>query len=51
MKDDFAMQSRGVLSVLSAFAIQSHELFMELENAGFNEEQAIKIIVGLASKE
>jgi hypothetical protein len=41
----------GVISVLGAFAVQSHELFMELQRAGFDEEQAIKIVVGLASKE
>jgi hypothetical protein len=41
----------GVISVLSSFAIQSHELFMELKNAGFDEEQALKIVVGLAHKE
>ena len=41
----------GVISVLSSFAIQSHELFMELRNAGFDEEQALKIVVGLAHKE
>lgn len=47
--DDFA--SDGVISVLSSFAIQTHELFMELKKAGFDEEQAIKIVVGLAQKE
>ena len=41
----------GVISVLSSFAIQSHELFLELKRAGFDEEQAIKIVVGLAHKE
>jgi hypothetical protein len=41
----------GVISVLSGFAIQSHELFLELKRAGFDEEQAIKIVVGLAHKE
>lgn len=51
MNDDFTVNGGVLMSVLSAFAIQSHELFMELKNAGFNEEQAIKIIVGLASKE
>jgi hypothetical protein len=48
--DDFVADD-GVISVLSSFAIQSHELFMELKNAGFDEEQAIKIVVGLAHKE
>lgn len=48
--DDF-VSSDGVISVLSSFAIQTHELFMELKRAGFDEEQAIKIVVGLAQKE
>jgi len=39
------------VSVLGAFAIQTHELFSELVSAGFNEEQAIAIVVGLATKE
>lgn len=39
------------MSVLRAFAIQTHELFRELMDAGFNEEQAIKVVVGLAHKE
>lgn len=39
------------MSVLRAFAIQTHELFRELVDAGFNEEQAIKVVVGLAHKE
>ena len=52
MEDDYyALNSNGVMSVLGAFAVQSHELFVELKSAGFNEEQAIKILVGLASKE
>jgi hypothetical protein len=51
VNDDFTLNGRVVMSVLNAFAIQSHELFTELKNAGFNEEQAIKILVGLASKE
>lgn len=45
------MQSEVTMSVLNAFAIQSHELFTELQNAGFNEEQALKIVVGLAAKD
>jgi hypothetical protein len=52
VKDDYSdLNDGGVLSVLGAFAVQSHELFTELQSAGFNEEQAIKILVGLASKE
>jgi hypothetical protein len=39
------------MSVLGAFAVQTHELFMELVKAGFNEEQAIKVVVGLAQKD
>ena len=50
MYNDF-IPDDGVISVLSSFAIQSHELFMELKNAGFDEEQALKIVVGLAQKE
>lgn len=50
MSDDFA-QSEVSISVLNAFAIQSHELFTELQNAGFNEEQALTIVVGLATKD
>ena len=50
-KDYSDLNGGGVLSVLGAFAVQTHELFTELQNAGFNEEQAIKILVGLASKE
>jgi len=49
--NDFTPNGDGVVSVLVAFAIQSHELFMELKKAGFDEEQAIRIVVGLASKE
>jgi hypothetical protein len=41
----------GAISVLSSFAIQTHELFLELRKAGFEEEQAIAIVVGLAQKE
>jgi len=48
--DDFVARD-GVISVLGSFAIQSHELFLELQKAGFDEEQAIKIVVGLAHKE
>lgn len=45
------MPNHGVvMSVLGAFAIQSHELFSELMKAGFNEKQAIDIVVGLAAK-
>ena len=51
MNNDFTLNGQVVMSVLNAFAIQSHELFMELKNAGFNEEQAIKILVGLVGKE
>ena len=52
MEDDYSdLNGGGVLSVLGAFAVQTHELFLELQGAGFNEEQAIKILVGLASKE
>jgi len=39
------------MSYLSAFAVQTHELFMELQNAGFNEDQALKIVVGLSNKD
>ena len=50
MSDDFA--EGGVsISVLNTFAVQTHELFTELTNAGFNEEQALKIVVGLATKD
>lgn len=52
MDDDYSgLNTSGVMSVLGAFAIQTHELFLELKSAGFDEEQAIKILVGLASKE
>ena len=52
MEDDYyALNSNGVMSVLGAFAVQSHELFVELKSAGFNEEQAIKILIGLATTE
>jgi hypothetical protein len=52
VEPDYAnLNGGGVLSVLGAFAVQTHELFTELQSAGFNEEQAIKILVGLASKE
>jgi hypothetical protein len=50
MGDDLA-PVENIMSVLGAFAIQTHELFGELVNAGFNEAQAIKILVGLATKE
>ena len=52
MEDDYSGLNRhGVMSVLGALAVQTHEIFLELKSAGFNEEQAIKILVGLASKE
>lgn len=51
MYDEFATDGKSVMSVLGAFAIQTHELFSELVNAGFNEQQAIQIVVGLATKE
>lgn len=50
MYDDFASRD-GVISVLSIFAIQTHELFLEFQKAGFTEEQAIAIVVGLAQRE
>jgi hypothetical protein len=49
--NDFTPHSDGVMSALGAFAIQVHEIFSELLKAGFDEEQAIKIVVGLAMKE
>ena len=51
MYDNLSPNREGVVSVLGAFAIQTHEVFSELINAGFNEEQAIAIVVGLATKE
>ena len=51
MYDNLSPNSEGVVSVLGAFAIQTHEVFSELMSAGFNEEQAIAIVVGLATKE
>ena len=51
MYDDLSPNREGVMSVLGAFAIQTHELFSELIKAGFNQEQAIAIVVGLATKE
>lgn len=50
MSDDF-IHNEVVMSALGAFAIQSHELFNELQSAGFTEEQALKILVGLATKD
>ena len=49
--DDYSASVDGVVSVLGSFAIQTHEIFKELVHAGFNEEQAIKICVGLATKD
>jgi hypothetical protein len=49
--DDYSASVDSVMSVLGSFAIQTHEIFKELINAGFNEEQAIKICVGLATKD
>jgi hypothetical protein len=51
MSDDFALDGKDVMSYLKAFAVQTHELFYELTNAGFNEDQALKIVVGLATKD
>jgi hypothetical protein len=48
---DFSSNGGEDLSVLRTFAIQTHELFVELMDAGFNEEQAIKVVVGLVHKE
>ena len=50
MNDDYPSMN-GVMSALSVFAIQSHETFVELQKAGFTEEQALKIVIGLTSKE
>ena len=50
MYDNLSPNREGVVSVLGAFAIQTHEVFSELLRAGFNEEQAIAIVVGLATK-
>jgi hypothetical protein len=49
--NDYSVSADGVISVLGSFAIQTHEVFKELVKAGFTEEQAIKICVGLATKE
>ena len=49
--DDYSASVDGVVSALGSFAIQTHEVFKELVKAGFNEEQAIKICVGLATKD
>ncbi len=51
MYDNLSPDGEGVVSVLGAFAIQTHELFSELVKAGFNQEQAVAIVVGLAIKE
>lgn len=50
MYDDFASRD-GAISVLGTFAIQTHELFLEFKKAGFTDEQAIAIVVGLAQRE
>lgn len=50
MSDDILPSSGVIMSALGAFAIQTHELFSELVSAGFNEKQAIDIVVGLAQK-
>jgi len=49
--DNLSPNRDGVVSMLGAFAIQTHELYSELVNAGFNEQQAISIVVGLANKD
>ena len=49
--DDYSASVDNVVSVLGSFAIQTHELFRELTKAGFTDEQAIKICVGLATKD
>jgi len=49
--DDLSPNRDGVISTLGAFAIQSHELFNELVSAGFTEQQALNIVVGLASRD
>jgi hypothetical protein len=41
----------SVIPALKFFAIQTHELYSELVTAGFEKEQAISIVVGLATKE
>lgn len=51
MYDNLSPNREGVVSVLGAFAIHTHELFSELVKAGFNDQQAIQIVVGLATKE
>jgi hypothetical protein len=43
--------STGVLTPLRTFAVQGHELYTELVEAGFREEQAVSILVGLTRKE
>jgi hypothetical protein len=39
------------LTPLLTVAVQLHELFTNLVAAGFNEEQAIRIVIGIAQKE
>ncbi len=51
MYDNLSPNRDGVVSVLGTFAIQTHELYSELVKAGFNEQQAISIVVGLANKD
>jgi len=51
MSDDIVPSHDIITTALTTFAIQTHELYSELVRAGFNESQAISIVVGLANKE
>jgi hypothetical protein len=39
------------LTPLLAAAVQLHELFENLTEAGFTEEQALRIVIGIAQKD
>lgn len=48
MDDDYV--SVITVTPLRKFALVSHEVFTELVEAGFNEGQAVSILVGLTKK-
>lgn len=41
----------SILTPLQTYAVISHELYTELVEAGFREEQAVVIVIGLSQKE
>ena len=42
--------TQEVLSPLACFAIQAHEMFDQFIKAGFNEQQALVLVIGFSGR-